>query len=51
MKLLREIIYGVSILEIKGNTNIAIEKLELKKLQDRCLEAIHLWEKNQGWGQ
>ena len=27
MKLLREIIYGVSILEIKGNTNIAIEKL------------------------
>ena len=29
MKLLREIIYGVSILEIKGNTNIAIESWHL----------------------
>ena len=27
MKLLKDIIYGVSILEIKGNTNIAIEKV------------------------
>ena len=33
MKLLREIIYGVSILEIKGNTNIAIEKLAFDSRQ------------------
>ena len=33
MKLLREIIYGVSILEIKGNTNIAIEKLTFDSRQ------------------
>ena len=33
MKLLREIIYGVSILEIKGSTNIAIEKLTFDSRQ------------------
>ncbi len=39
MKLLREIIYGVSILEIKGNTNIAIEKLtfDSRKVQNLSL--------------